>query len=211
MENKRAIYDLAIEVAQSDGFQCMRGEECHACVLYDSCQYYRFAQIAYAANYRKLDETVSTDDKVLINQVLDEIEKLAQDFSTTITSEMIEKKIKEIKEQRIGTNGRQMPCEFCMNAKFDDYLTDETDSASYSIGECEDGFRMMLTTGHRQPVRIEVEQWNEKWKRWVTIGIFYPKRCPVCGRLIDEFSNEKNRNRKDGRGPIKNRENEFFF
>jgi hypothetical protein len=77
------------------------------------------------------------------------------------------------------------PCYMCNNAKIDEDLTDDTDFSACSIGKCDIGLRMMLCSGAKRPVRIEVEKWYETYG-WGRVGIYYPNYCPNCGRKIVE-------------------------
>ena len=89
-------------------------------------------------------------------------------------------------------NSVPTPCGMCFNSRFDDELTDENDFASYSIGHPDKNYRMMYTSGYGKPPRIEFDAWNESCRRWDTVGVYFPKCCPECGREITEY-NEKRR------------------
>lgn len=82
-------------------------------------------------------------------------------------------------------------CEFCLNARIDDELTDDNDFSSRGIGESEKGKRIMLSAGWGKPLRIETEHWNENRHEWVMDGIYYPKFCPECGRPIFEYERKE--------------------
>lgn len=84
----------------------------------------------------------------------------------------------------------KVPCAKCYNARLDDELTDKNDFASYTIGKSEKGYRVMYTTGYGRPPRIEFETWNESCRNWDTVGIYFPKCCPECGRKITEYDEE---------------------
>lgn len=93
----------------------------------------------------------------------------------------------------------QTPCRMCFNSRFDDELTDENDFSSYSIGHHDKNYRMMYTSGYGKPPRIEFETWSEEYKHWTTVGLYFPKCCPECGRTIKEYNdNEKNGGRSNG-------------
>lgn len=95
-------------------------------------------------------------------------------------------------------------CCFCFNAHvwakepkteedyFDTGLDDTNDMCSATIGSTTDGFQMFLNSGGGEPVNIELCQWKDNGYRgqpgWVTIGVYYPKFCPECGRQLEEYS-----------------------
>ena len=70
---------------------------------------------------------------------------------------------------------------------FNTELTDENDSSSCGVGHCSRDTRFMITSGYGAPLRIEVDRWNDSVKEWQTVGRYYPKHCPECGRLLDEY------------------------
>ena len=90
-------------------------------------------------------------------------------------------------------------CKYCFNARvykptdeelmdpFATELTDENDSSSCSVGNSSAGTRFMITSGHGEPVRIEIDKFLELRQAWVTVGKYYPKYCPECGRRLDEY------------------------
>lgn len=96
-----------------------------------------------------------------------------------------------------------MSCPFCYNAHvwakepkteedyFDRGLDDTNDYSSATIGNKTDRFQIFLNSGGGTPVNIELCQWKETGYRgqpgWSTVGIYYPKFCPECGRLLDEY------------------------
>lgn len=94
-------------------------------------------------------------------------------------------------------------CKYCFNARIykptdeelmDPYateLTDENDSSSCGVGECAKELRFMISSGYGEPVRIELDRWSENLKQWVTVGKYYPKYCPECGRKLDEYEKAK--------------------
>lgn len=82
------------------------------------------------------------------------------------------------------------PCYMCDNARLNDDLDDDTDFGSFTVGKSGKGSRIMIITGWGKPLRITSEKWNETVKRWVTVGIYYPKYCPNCGRKIVEYDTE---------------------
>lgn len=85
------------------------------------------------------------------------------------------------------TVSAEVPCAKCYNARFDDELTDENDESSFTIGDSEKNYRMMYSAGYGKPPRIEFDAWDEKRKAWNTVGLYYPKHCPECGREITEY------------------------
>lgn len=96
-----------------------------------------------------------------------------------------------------------MSCSFCYNAHvwakepraeedyFDEGLHDNNDMSAATVGSITDGFQIFLNSGGGEAVNIELCQWKEHGYRgqpgWSTIGIYYPKFCPECGRKLDEY------------------------
>ena len=94
-------------------------------------------------------------------------------------------------------------CSFCYNAHvwekephneedyFDTWLTNENDGSSITIGNTASGFQLFLNSGGGVPVNIELCQYRDNGYRgqpgWATIGRYYPKFCPECGRKLDEY------------------------
>lgn len=92
-------------------------------------------------------------------------------------------------------------CKFCFNARVyqpteDDLLTgntldDTNDSSSFVVGENMRPYRsIMINSGNGEPLNIEFLEWAVTRERWETVGKYYPKFCPECGRRLDEY--EKN-------------------
>ena len=95
-------------------------------------------------------------------------------------------------------------CRFCFNADvynslpisdndyFDNGLDDSNDMCSITIGNCSSKTQMYLNSGNGEAVHIEVCRWREKGYRgqdgYVTIGKYYPKYCPECGRQLKEYN-----------------------
>lgn len=79
------------------------------------------------------------------------------------------------------------PCGYCENALVSDYLDNTNDYACFSIGYMPDRKRMMLCTGYGKPLRIEIEEFNDQYGKWSTIGVYYLRYCPMCGREICEY------------------------
>lgn len=88
---------------------------------------------------------------------------------------------------------KDVPCRKCYNARFDDELTDENDFGSYTVGQSEKNYRMIYSSGHGKPPRIEFDSWSEECKRWLTVGVYFPGYCPECGREITEYDDKKRR------------------
>lgn len=96
-----------------------------------------------------------------------------------------------------------MSCKFCYNAHvwakephdeddyFDEGLHDNNDSSASTVGNSAAGFQIFLNSGGGSAVNIELCQWKENGYRgqpgWATIGIYYPKFCPECGRNLNEY------------------------
>lgn len=96
-------------------------------------------------------------------------------------------------------------CGFCFNAYvdaslpkteedyFDNELTDDNDFGSSTIGYSSNGYQMYLNSGGGKPCNIEVCQWISDLNmlqhsgKWHTIGLYYPKFCPECGRPLTEY------------------------
>ena len=87
-------------------------------------------------------------------------------------------------------------CRFCFNSRVyqtteDDWFstpfTDENDSSSISVGDACKHRRILISSGHGEPTRIEFDEWFEDNQRWITTAQYYPKYCPECGRKIDEY------------------------
>lgn len=91
-------------------------------------------------------------------------------------------------------------CKYCFNARvykptdeelmdpFTTKLTDENDSSSCGVGHSSMGTRFMISSGYGEPVRIEIDKFLELRQEWVTVGKYYPKYCPECGRRLDEYN-----------------------
>lgn len=80
-----------------------------------------------------------------------------------------------------------MACCMCLNARVVDGLTDHNDFSSIGIGKSCKGYSMFINAGNGVPVNIEVMAWNEKVQRNVTVAKYFPKYCPNCGRLLNEY------------------------
>jgi hypothetical protein len=46
----------------------------------------------------------------------------------------------------------------------------------------------MISSGYGEPVRMEIDHWYEHLREWRTVGKYYPKYCPECGRKLDEYA-----------------------
>ena len=107
-------------------------------------------------------------------------------------------------KQIVEEEAKQPYCKYCFNARvykptdeelmdpFATELTDENDSSSCSVGTSCNGTRLMITSGHGEPVRIEIDKFFEDYQEWHTVGKYYPKYCPECGRRLDEYDNKVN-------------------
>ena len=93
-------------------------------------------------------------------------------------------------------------CKYCFNARiykpteeelmnpFNTELTDENDYSSWSVGKSSivsKDRRFMISSGWGKPVRIEFDEWVPGLNQWTTVGVYYPKCCPECGRRLDEY------------------------
>ena len=100
----------------------------------------------------------------------------------------------------IKNEDKQGYCKYCFNARvykpteeelmdpFATELTDENDFSSRSIGHCHSKERrFMINSGNEHPVNIEFELLDNRTKEWYTVGKYYPKYCPECGRRLDEY------------------------
>ena len=70
-------------------------------------------------------------------------------------------------------------------------LTDENDFSSCGVGTSSMGTRFMISSGYGEPVRIEIDKFLELRQEWVTVGKYYPKYCPECGRRLNEYEMSK--------------------
>ena len=55
------------------------------------------------------------------------------------------------------------------------------------VGDCDLGYRIMLSSGYGRSTRIEFGVWDSINKIWKDVGTYYPKFCPNCGRLLYEY------------------------
>ena len=81
-----------------------------------------------------------------------------------------------------------MACKMCFYAHTDPELTSDNDLSYSTIGECTDSYRLMFRSGDDRPTGILFEEWNRD-RGWQTLGFYWPKFCPNCGRRLTE--NEK--------------------
>lgn len=107
-------------------------------------------------------------------------------------------------KQFIQDEAKPPYCKYCFNARvykptdeelvdpFATELTDENDSSSCSVGTSYNNTRLMITSGHGEPVRIEIDKFFEDYQEWHTVGKYYPKHCPECGRRLDEYEKTAN-------------------
>lgn len=84
---------------------------------------------------------------------------------------------------------RLSACYMCDNARVNpcEELDDYNDLSCISIGDMADSRRLIFCSGAGKAPRIEYDEWNEQLKLWLTMGIYYPKFCPNCGRKIYEY------------------------
>lgn len=95
-------------------------------------------------------------------------------------------------------------CKYCFNARvyrptdeelmdpFATELTDENDSSSCGVGNSVKDIRFMISSGYGEPLRIEIDKWSDSLHQWSTVGKYYPKYCPECGRRLDEYEKDNN-------------------
>ena len=81
-------------------------------------------------------------------------------------------------------------CGMCLNAYTDEELNSDNDLSYFTIGKCEDGYRMLFRTGDGRPTGVVVEKWFES-SGWHSIGFYQPKFCPNCGRELKENEQKK--------------------
>lgn len=91
-----------------------------------------------------------------------------------------------------------MSCSFCYNAYvwakepkieedcFSRGLDDDNDWSSSTIGSSDKHHQLYFNSGNGKPCNIEVCKWGQD-NMWHTVGIYYPKFCPECGRPLDEY------------------------
>ena len=106
-------------------------------------------------------------------------------------------------KQLVNEEAKSSYCKYCFNARvykpteeermdpFVTELTDENDSSSCGVGFSSTNIRFMISSGHGEPVRIEIDRWSDTLREWHTVGKYYPKYCPECGRRLNEY-NESN-------------------
>lgn len=107
-------------------------------------------------------------------------------------------------KQIVDEEDKQPYYKYCFNARvyepteeemmdpFATELTDENDSSSCGVGTSCNNTRFMISSGHGEPVRIEIDKFFEDYQEWHTVGKYYPKYCPECGRRLDEYENHNN-------------------
>ena len=85
----------------------------------------------------------------------------------------------------------QKPCHFCDNARVNPDFNDHNDLHYMTIGRCNDGFGIYLGAGDAKPLRIEFDKWDIREQRYATVGRYYPKNCPECGRRLSEYERKE--------------------
>ena len=102
-------------------------------------------------------------------------------------------------KQIVDEEDKPSYCKYCFNARvykptdeelmdpFATELTDENDSSSCGVGTSCNNTRLMISSGYGEPVRIEIDKFFEDYQEWHTVGKYYPKYCPECGRRLDEY------------------------
>ncbi len=101
----------------------------------------------------------------------------------------------EIKLTSSDVKNSTHSCHFCFNARvcppsddpYETPLTDENDFGSFGIGNCKNGYSLMIHTGYGRQQNITARKWNDKIGMWLDIGVYEPKFCPECGRKLDEY------------------------
>lgn len=91
-----------------------------------------------------------------------------------------------------------MICKYCFNAHvwakipkneedyFDNGLDDSNDFSSHGIGHTDKEHIMYFNSGAGKPCNIEIMKLG-KDNQWHTIGEYFPKFCPECGRELNEY------------------------
>jgi len=86
-------------------------------------------------------------------------------------------------------------CRFCANNRtnLEWELDEEQVFYAMTVGMTEDGYRIMYNKKPYRPLELIFEKWNSKLSPtvWQTMGVYYPKYCPECGRKIDEYDRSK--------------------
>lgn len=78
-------------------------------------------------------------------------------------------------------------CRWCNSYRIDPDLNPDNDFHAGCIGTTTDKNQIMMCSGYNEAPRIEFNRWNPSDQRWHTVGIYYPKFCPECGREISEW------------------------
>lgn len=94
-------------------------------------------------------------------------------------------------------------CNFCFNAHvynslpqteedyYDTGIDDSNDACSITIGHSASEHQIYFNSGNGKPCNIEICEWKENGYRgqpgWATVGVYYPKFCPECGRPLVEY------------------------
>ena len=88
------------------------------------------------------------------------------------------------------------PCFLCDNARVNDDLTDRNDLHYRTVGDSEDGFRVLVRAGAGRPMALLFEQLRKtggtgQEKAWMTVAVYEPKFCTNCGRELWEHGDKK--------------------
>lgn len=79
---------------------------------------------------------------------------------------------------------KRSPCRFCLNARCDDFLSDDNDGSYLPIGCIESGFYFYIGAGGGRPVQIGIDRYNRSSQCNELIAYYFPKFCPECGRPL---------------------------
>ena len=82
---------------------------------------------------------------------------------------------------------KQENCRWCNSYRIDFELHEDNDFHAGTVGDTAPHNQIMLECGNRDALRIEFNRWNDNDKMWHTVGRYYPKYCPECGRKITEW------------------------